>query len=90
MNGIDCGDTGNQTDWRLPNRFEVESLLNLENVPPKPSGDPFMALQSAFYWSSTTNAFAPVSAWRVDFEGGTVGVSVKSVNFRVLAVRGGP
>ncbi len=91
MNGNNCGDTGNQTAWRLPNRFEFESLLNLENDPPKPSGNPFMGttLRSAFYWSSTTAvAFGTDTAWRVSFGLGGVLFGNKSTPLRVLAVRG--
>jgi hypothetical protein len=61
-----CGltDDSSSGDWRLPNRFELASLLNLEYVNLAitntagtgqwPEGDPFNNLQANFYWSATT------------------------------------
>ena len=63
-----CGltDGSNAGDWRLPNRFELESLLDLENYnPPLPSGHPFQNVQTFIYWSSTTHASYTPAAWCV-------------------------
>jgi len=38
-----------------------------------PDGHPFLNVQSATYWSATTNAFNPTGAWLVDFGFGIVG-----------------
>jgi len=94
MNFNDCGDTSNggshQTDWRLPNRFELESLLNLENSNGKPDGDPFMGTMVSDHWTSTTVAGNTSHAWQVGFDDGAVGHFPKStlLNARVLPVRG--
>ncbi len=46
--------------------------------------------QSGFYWSSTTFADAPSSAWSVSFANGSVSTAgPKTRNFYVRAVRGG-
>jgi hypothetical protein len=48
-----CG----QTDWRLPNRKELMSLLDRsQHTPPLPSDHPFTNVQLHGYWSSTTAA----------------------------------
>ncbi len=54
-------------DWRLPNRCELESLLDLSQYdPPLPSGHPFTGVNtSTFYWSATTVAYDMDSAWYV-------------------------
>ncbi len=59
MNGKVCGDTSNgsshQTDWRLPNIRELQSLIDFQNVGPAlPAGHPFTGLNPVDYWSSTT------------------------------------
>jgi len=60
MNGNDCGDTSNsgthQTDWRLPNRKELLSLIDYGDINPAlPSGYPFTNVDPGhWYWSSST------------------------------------
>ena len=70
MNGNDCGDTSNngshQTDWRLPNRKELVSLLDYGAINPAlPSGHPFTNVETNWYWSSTTYGFNTDQAWEV-------------------------
>ena len=103
----------NHTDWRLPNlkelasnlflpnRFELETLVDLE--PGGPSIDPAFnsdcvpgctvltcsCTQSAYYWSSTTYQFTPNLAWFVYFLDGSVFSGTKSNFGYVRAVRGG-
>ena len=91
--GGDCEDTSNggswQTDWRLPHRFELASLLNLENPDGKPNDNPFMDTMVADHWTSTTFASNTSHAWQVGFDDGAVGHFGKNaVNARVLPVRG--
>ncbi|MEB2283570.1 MAG: hypothetical protein B6D46_14980 [Polyangiaceae bacterium UTPRO1] len=95
------GGFAGHTDWRIPNRFELESLLDLENV--VPSVDPAFntgcmggctvttcsCTQSSYYWSSTTSQSSPDSAWEVDFSAGYMDASGKSNYDYVRAVRGG-
>jgi len=91
LNSGECGlmDGSAEGDWYLPNRNELTSLLDLEKFNPAvPTGHPFMNFQS-FYWSSTTVATAPVSAWFVDFVNGLVSFNIKTGNVFVLPVRGG-
>ena len=97
-----CGlsDGSKAGDWRLPNRFELSSLLNLEYNKPALSntagtgefagGDPFGNVQPYFYWSSTTHSGYPTYGWIVYLGSGNVGSYNKAVyNFYVWPVRGG-
>jgi len=86
-----CGLTdGSQAgDWRLPNRFELESLLDLENIPALPTGHPFINVQPSVYWSSTTGAYYFILAWYVDMLGGGVARDGKVSDGYVWPVRGG-
>jgi len=106
MNDNDCGDGskagGHQTDWRLPNIKELESLINYGFVNPAFSGasgltngtanDPFTNFQVAFgYWSSTTYAGDPSIGWGINFSNPQTVVNNGAKTFYgyVLAVRGG-
>jgi hypothetical protein len=95
MNGNNCGDTSNggnhQTDWRLPNRNELRSLVDLGQYNPAlPSGHPFSGVQSSPFWSSTTYAGNPGDAWYLDFYSGFVFNHGKtSYTYYVWPVRGG-
>lgn len=84
-----CGDTSNASDWRLPNRNELTSLLDLGTVPALPAGHPFTNFVASGYWSSTTSAFNSFGAWNVDFNFGFVDFNGKAGGFFVTAVRGG-
>lgn len=77
-------------DWRLPNVFELRSLMDYSTFNPAlPADHPFLNVSPSLYWSSTTVASAPNLA-RFVFVG--IGPSVwdhKNVLLRVWPVRGG-
>ena len=77
-------------DWRVPNRNELTSLLNLGTFGPTlPAGHPFMNV-ATIYWSSTTAGFDSTRAWLVFFDDGDVAGFVFMTNgHSVTAVRGG-
>ena len=75
-------------DWRIPNRRELESIVNLGLF--NPAIDPiFGPTFTSNYWSSTTNAFSTFDAWFVSFFIGNVGIDDKTLDVFVRAVRGG-
>ncbi len=80
-------------DWRLPNRNELQSLIDYSKSKPAIDKVLFPDTNSASYWSSTTQAFLTTNAWLVDFTSGNVHYHDKSNDFYryyVRAVRGGP
>jgi hypothetical protein len=104
LNSGECelSDGSAEGDWRLPNRFELESLLDLQYYDPCisnttgtghwSSGDPFENVQSAYYWSSTTVAanYPYLSlAWSVLLVDGRVIDDYKGNGDLVWPVRGG-
>jgi len=95
MNSQPCGDTSGasnsrQTDWRLPNVREMQSLIDYGNFSPAlPTGHPFTNVQSSYYWTSSTNVYYPASAWDVNLSYGIVNDNVKSSYNCVWPVRGG-
>jgi streptogramin lyase/photosystem II stability/assembly factor-like uncharacterized protein len=79
-------------DWRLPNRIELESLVDdgQPNQATWLSAQGFANTQS-YYWSSTTRVDGPYLACNVHFDGnGTSGCGdYKSTSMWVRCVRGG-
>ncbi len=98
-----CGLTDGSTEgqWRLPNYFELVSLLDLAYFTPALSNDAgigkwvsgagssFTGVQSAYYWSSTTYAASTGYAWFVLLLFGIVYYDVKTRTNYVWPVRGG-
>jgi hypothetical protein len=83
--------TGGREGWRLPSVAELASLIDPSLSPPfVPSV--FDGVQSSSpYWSATTNAEFPSSAWIVSFVQNVKGVSTthKTDSLHVWCVRGG-
>lgn len=82
-----CGlsDGSRAGDWRLPNRNELASLLDLnKRNPALPSRHPFTSFQADKYWTSTN--FGPTNlgtVWLVDFSDGSVTLGT-TANFRFV------
>ena len=81
--------TAGHTDWRLPNKKELESIvegcgyspaINLAIFPNTPSGT---------FWSGTTYATDAPTAWSVDFIDGANFNDPKTATLRVRLVRAG-
>ncbi len=99
LNG--AGGFAGYTDWRAPNRRELESIVNLQNVNPAVSAAfntgcvasctvlTCSCTVSLYYWSSSTYANFPTYAWLVDFGDGYVLADGKTGSYYVRAVRGG-
>ena len=69
-----------QTDWRLPNIKELQSIVNYQNINPAINTTYFPATQSDYYWSGTTSENYPVYAWGVYFVSGGVNCNDKDTN----------
>ena len=66
-----------QADWRVPNRTELESTVDLA------------APGQGSYWSSTSYHPAPTRAWAVDFSDGASSPADKAAPRALRLVRGG-
>ncbi|OGG98999.1 MAG: hypothetical protein A2600_13235 [Candidatus Lambdaproteobacteria bacterium RIFOXYD1_FULL_56_27] len=77
-----------QTDWRLPNRNELESLVdNTKTTAPTINTTYFPSAGSGYYWSSTTDALSSALAWDVDFGHGNVSSNYQASILFVRCVR---
>ncbi|MBO4441796.1 DUF1566 domain-containing protein, partial [bacterium] len=73
------------SDWRLPNKNELASLINYEK-----SGSPysyFPDMPSDWFWSSSTLVYDTSYAWYVLFYNGFVNFHIKTYNYNVRCVR---
>ena len=90
-NSLSLGNAGcstSYTDWRLPNRFELSSLLDLSNyIPSLPTGHPFTNVQNTDYWSSNTVAINTIYAWVVIMSNSIVSYTSKTSSVYVWPVR---
>lgn len=69
-------------DWRLPNRKEMQSLIDFENsIPALPTGHPFNDVKFGlydYYWASSSITGSLDHAWLVDMYVGYADYAVKS------------
>jgi hypothetical protein len=79
------------SDWRLPNRFELESLTSNDRYYPNPTIDTafFPNTLSTWFWSSSPSASHAYNAWYVNFSYGHVYANSKYSALYVRLVRGG-
>jgi len=86
-------------DWRLPSVKELVSLIDFEYFDVALSnasgtgqwseGDPFIAVQSDVYWSSSSYVAQPSAAWYVDlYDGWVLNFAKTSTLLLVWPVRG--
>jgi hypothetical protein len=75
-----------KTDWRLPTKTELASLIDVNQTPKIVSSLPVSTVSSG-YWSSTAHASVTTKAWRVSFTSGSEGTSPKIDNFSIRCVR---
>ena len=84
---------GGNTDWRLPERDELITMIDSDN----PGGDPdlppgfplFNNIQPEPYWSATSNESDATRAWVVDLSNGNVVHTNKLTTLLAWCVRGG-
>jgi len=74
-------------DWRLPNKNQLESIVEGRCFAPSVALEVFPATQSAFYWTSSPYAGLGTGAWSVDFGYGVVTATEKSGKLNVRLVR---
>jgi len=80
---------GGQSDWRLPTRNELQSIVDYNNYNPSISISFFPDTVASVYWSSTPLAYNTSSAWIVNFNYGYVYFDDKTYYNDVRAVRAG-
>ncbi|MBL0707905.1 MAG: DUF1566 domain-containing protein [Sulfurimonas sp.] len=78
---------GGKSDWRLPNYYELLSLLDYNKHSPAVI-DGIKNIASSYYWSSSADVSDSSSAWIVNFNSGYTSNYSKSGKYYVRCVRG--
>ena len=78
-----------QTDWRLPNIKELQSINDETRANPSVDTNFFVGANASRHWCSTTVMNLTNRAWYVDFQLGLVSYDDKLTNLFVRCVRGG-
>ncbi|MBT9487900.1 MAG: DUF1566 domain-containing protein [Rubrivivax sp.] len=87
VNADPAGAGRGHSDWRVPNRNELASLVNRRCEAPAIQRTPFPGTPSASFWTATP-AFAGF-AWYVDFTDGSIGPGGTTGDRVLRLVRGG-
>lgn len=80
---------GGHSDWRLPTRVELLTLVDDTRHSPAIDTDAFPNTPSDWFWTSTAYAPSPTDyAWFVLFDSGSSNLDDRGSYYRVRAVRG--
>ncbi|MFH0838729.1 MAG: DUF1566 domain-containing protein [Candidatus Omnitrophota bacterium] len=80
---------GGFSDWRLPNREELRSIVDYNGDIPAIDKKYFPDILPKFYWSGDVNVKEPLFAWGIYFAYGCTICYLRSSSYPVRAVRGG-
>jgi hypothetical protein len=80
-----------KSDWRLPNRNELASLVNhgRPNSAAWLNRQGFSNVQANSYWSSSSYSYTTWNAWSINMHDGAVTSTAKKHDINVWPVRGG-
>ncbi len=81
--------TAGYSDWRLPNKKELESIVESCGHSPAINQTLFPATPASGFWSGSTYVPAPSNAWYVYFNDGNSSANNKAASYYVRLVRGG-
>ena len=78
---------GGYTNWRLPLRPELDSIVDLSRYNPAIDTDFFPGTHAAGYWTASPDASDPEYAWLVYFNYGSANLNPRNYHGFVRAVR---
>ena len=79
---------GGTVGWRFPSVVELKSVLDPTLPGPFVPTSVFTGVQTFVYWSASTTAASPTSAWSVLFNDGDVNTFAKGLTAHVWCMRG--
>ncbi|MDD5654370.1 MAG: DUF1566 domain-containing protein [Candidatus Omnitrophica bacterium] len=80
---------GGFSDWRLPNREELRSIVDYNGNIPAADKKYFPDILPEFYWSGDINKKEPIFAWGIYFAYGCAICYLRNFSYCVRAVRAG-
>jgi hypothetical protein len=89
VNRMNHEETFGCSEWRLPNRRELRSLMSYQTRKPAlPEGHPFSNIFLGWYWTSTSAAINTAYAWYIHLEGARMFYGSKEQLFLLWPVCG--
>jgi len=79
----------NHTDWRLPTREELRSIVDYDKITPSIYVNEFPNTALKNYWTSTAHPFQENHIWCIHFYNGNDNYQSKNNKYYSRAVRGG-
>ena len=80
---------GGYSDWRIPNYFELTSIVNLGNCNPAIDTTVFPSTPASSHWVTTTYSCDTTRSFHINFNSGNVGyVNKQPTKFYLRFVRG--
>jgi len=89
VNQLNKRGVGGFTDWRLPHREELRTIVDYNGQIPAVNLEYFRDTMPAFYWAADVYAKDPKFIWGVYFAYGCAICFLKNALYYVRAVRGG-
>ena len=74
-------------DWRLPNKAELDSIINYGTFSPAIDAQYFANTQNGYYWTADSVANGTTSAWAINFRDGSESASYKGSMYYARLVR---
>ena len=81
---------GGHDDWRLPDEFALQSIVDYSVYTPSADTVTFPATGISYYWSSSSFVGDEGFAWYVDFNTGSMNIFGKGSDHYVRCMRSGP
>jgi len=78
-----------KSDWRLPNPWELSSIVDFDNEYPAANRKIFPGIQGGYYWTASEDASDSSYAWIVNFDLGGADYVLRNDSNSVQLVRGG-
>ncbi len=87
INSLNSSSFGGYSDWRIPTKAELITIVDSSESAPAVDGDYFPETQSYSYWSSDNYEGDAAGAYFINFSSGSSGVNPKAREYHLRAVR---
>ena len=88
LDQANANNLGGHNDWRIPNYYELPSIVDIGNCSPVIDATVFPSTPSIYHWTTSTNPCGSTSAFSLNFSYGEIkGFNKKTYKLYVRLVR---